>query len=281
VESENFEEFYQSRSSQKFLTSDNPHTRLLLNRMIRWLNVQPDDAVLDVGCADGYFLQEMAKCSPFAKGVGVDLSKDAVESARKTGAKFPQLSFIPASAADLPFDDRSFEKILVNEVIEHVPDDGAVFAEVARVAKQGALVYMTAPNDFSEMLGLFHAYCRRMDRLEGHLRRYTKRAFVTRAAEFGFDLVNFEYSGFLANYLWYSLVVYNSPLKSAAMRLLSRSNTKTMSSAAVESALPDERPAFNKLAAIPFAAMHTVSALDRPFAHSRRCMGFHALLLKR
>ncbi|PCJ21636.1 MAG: 23S rRNA (guanine(745)-N(1))-methyltransferase [Gammaproteobacteria bacterium] len=100
-------------------------------------------SVLDVGCGEGYYLQQLRGASEGLQLTGIDLSKPAVRLAakRKLGA---QLSVINADA--LPFFDQCFDSVL------------SVFAplnvsEVARVLKKGGHLIMVGPGEshLSEM----------------------------------------------------------------------------------------------------------------------------------
>lgn len=268
---ERLDRFYEARNSGKYVTSDNPHNRTLVRRIADWLAIVPSDDVLDVGCSDGYILDRLAARSAFRRGVGVDLSRTAVSAARALAGDRRNISFTQGSVDMLPLGDASFDKVIANELIEHVPDDERVFAELARVTRPGALVYMTAPNDFSKMLWLFRRYSERMDRVEGHLRRYSVATLAQKAAPHGFSIVRVEYAGFVANWLWYSCVVYNDWLKRIAMPLITERHERIGDR-------PTERPRFNVVAAVPFALMSTANFLDAPFRRSSLNMGFHALL---
>lgn len=249
----------------------------LLNRMEKWLRIKATDSLLDIGSADGFILSRLYDRTPFARGVGIDLSSEAVETARAISSRGGALQFEVGSADQLAFPDASFDKVILNELIEHIPDDEKVLSEISRVLRHGGLVYLTAPNDLASMLPLFRAHCRSMDRVEGHLHRYKMSDLKARLLRHGLEVVDTEYSGFLANYFWYRYVVYNVGLKRAAMRLITR-RTGKMGDVAVRN--DAERPQFNLLATLPFAAMRFVSVLDSPFRNSPLNMGFHLLARK-
>ena len=118
------------------------------------LGVRPGDRVLDLGCGFGRHAFESLRRG--AKVVACDMSlaelKDvtgmfkaiAVEEA----ATLPASSWGTATNGDatrLPFADASFDRIIASEVLEHVPDDSAAFAELARVLKPGGTIAITVP----------------------------------------------------------------------------------------------------------------------------------------
>jgi len=92
-------------------------------------------SALDVGCAEGYFMNVIAE--RFGAEVwGVDLSTTAA-------AKGHARHGLPVAAADatrLPFPDGSFELVLSTEVIEHVLEPELMVAEMRRVSRGQVLV---------------------------------------------------------------------------------------------------------------------------------------------
>lgn len=95
---------------------------------------------LDVGCASGYMLSEIAKVYPEAEYVGVDIYDKAIEHARKT---YPNINFKVASADKLPFKDSSFDLILFYETIEHVERPEQCLKEIRRVLKKNGTLILT------------------------------------------------------------------------------------------------------------------------------------------
>src|SRR5690606_38972614 len=49
---------------------------------------------------------------------------------------------------NLSFSDKSFDYILCNHVIEHVPKDDLAFKELSRILRQGGKALITIPGDY-------------------------------------------------------------------------------------------------------------------------------------
>ena len=93
---------------------------------------------LDIGCASGYMISEIAKSYPKAKYFGIDIYDKAIEYAKK---RYPNIKFQVASVAKLPFKNNTFDLILFYETIEHVENPRACLLEIKRVLKKdGTLI---------------------------------------------------------------------------------------------------------------------------------------------
>lgn len=95
---------------------------------------------LDVGCASGFMVSEIAKSFPKANYFGIDVYDKAVIAARKN---YPQIKFKIASADKLPFKDNSFDLILFYETVEHVEDPAQCLKEIKRVLKKNGTLILT------------------------------------------------------------------------------------------------------------------------------------------
>ena len=95
--------------------------------------------ILDIGCGLGMYVAHLREYSDEVYGVDIDPAK--VEEAGRT---LPNVFVSPAET--LPFEDESFDVILLNEVIEHVDDDAAAIRDACRVLKVGGHVVIYAPN---------------------------------------------------------------------------------------------------------------------------------------
>jgi sarcosine/dimethylglycine N-methyltransferase len=101
--------------------------------------ITPDTSVLDVGSGVGgpaRFLAATYGCQV----TGVDLSEPFVDAARylteRTGQS-GQVSFQTASALELPFDDGSFNVVLLQHVAMNISDRPRLYREIRRVLKSG------------------------------------------------------------------------------------------------------------------------------------------------
>lgn len=98
--------------------------------------------ILDVGCGHGRLSAALARRG--AKVTAVDPEQAAVDAARKAvpGARIEQ-----AGAEAMPFDDASFDGVVILNSLHHVPGAklAAALAEMARVARPGAPIVVVEP----------------------------------------------------------------------------------------------------------------------------------------
>lgn len=100
-------------------------------------------AWLDCGCADGGYTRALVDYGA-NRAAGVDVEPDRIENARSERAE--KVRFEVASAEALPFDDASFDGVLLNEVLEHVASERQALEEVARVLRAGGHLALFSPN---------------------------------------------------------------------------------------------------------------------------------------
>src|SRR6478672_9776565 len=96
--------------------------------------------ILDIGCGDGHFAS-IAYTQPIDVGIDVRVGELA-EAAARPGVYH---AVAMASATSLPFPDASFGTVISNCVIEHIVDNDAVLAEIARVLRGGGTFATTLP----------------------------------------------------------------------------------------------------------------------------------------
>jgi SAM-dependent methyltransferase len=106
--------------------------------------------VLDYGCGSGY------GCARVAAGarrvVGVDVSAEATEQARRSSAA-PNLEFVAIEASRrLPFPDGSFDVVLSLQVIEHVRDPARYLSEARRVLRPHGRLILITPDRRTRLL---------------------------------------------------------------------------------------------------------------------------------
>jgi SAM-dependent methyltransferase len=101
------------------------------------------ESVLEVGCATGHIISRIEA----KRKAGVDVSKVAIFLAKK---RHKNVEFKVANATKLPFDDKSFDVVILPELIEHLNKRNAIKAikEASRVAKNKIII--TTPNGIHE-----------------------------------------------------------------------------------------------------------------------------------
>jgi methionine biosynthesis protein MetW len=98
-------------------------------------------SVLDVGCASGGLLAELEGLA--GRRVGIELSESAALAARQVADEV-----VVGDIADpaLPLPPRSFDVLVLADVLEHTADPAEALRHVLRFCKPGGKVVVSVPN---------------------------------------------------------------------------------------------------------------------------------------
>ena len=102
-----------------------------MHEILRRLDM--DARVLDLGCAAGSFRDD--ECS--ATIIRADLEETKGRFATR---------FVCCDASILPFPDKSFNAVILNHSLEHFHDPAAVLAEIKRILRHPAYLYVAVPD---------------------------------------------------------------------------------------------------------------------------------------
>ncbi|HSD62778.1 MAG TPA: class I SAM-dependent methyltransferase [Ignavibacteriaceae bacterium] len=118
---------------------------IIVNKIISSDNICKGLRILDVGSGEG---STSAFFSESNWVVSYDLSLIRLKRQRQN---FPALSLINGKAETLPFQNSSFDLIILQDVIEHIPGRDSLVNEIKRVLKNSGFIYLSTPNRFSIM----------------------------------------------------------------------------------------------------------------------------------
>jgi SAM-dependent methyltransferase len=99
-----------------------------------YLKRQLQGSVLDVGCGIGDFVRS------FPGAVGVDVNTRAVEWCRLQG-----LSVYLMEPDVLPLDDKTFDSVVLDNVLEHLLDPTLLLSEIKRVLRPNGVLVVGVP----------------------------------------------------------------------------------------------------------------------------------------
>ena len=99
-------------------------------------------SVLDVGCAKGFFLYDLAKALPGIKYAGVDISEYALANSLLEVRE----NLFLGNAMNLDFPDKSFDLVISINTIHNLNRQGCkkALSEIQRVSKKNAFITVDA-----------------------------------------------------------------------------------------------------------------------------------------
>jgi SAM-dependent methyltransferase len=133
--------------------------------------------LLEIGCGTGFVLQGLQRAFPSLR---LTASEIFCEGLRVAAQRVPQASLLQMDALHMPFREE-FDVIGAFDVLEHIEDDETVLRQMYVAAKKGGGVMITVPQHpwlWSEI-----------DRLSGHVRRYSGPELKDKAERAGFRVL--------------------------------------------------------------------------------------------
>jgi len=112
------------------------HAQVVLPNLLRVVDLQPSESLLELGCGQGFFLEKFATQSK--KLTGVDLGKALIERAKE---KNVPAELIVASADDLTIlNGKTFDVITIVLALQNMKNLPAVMKNVNRLLSPGGRV---------------------------------------------------------------------------------------------------------------------------------------------
>ena len=105
-----------------------------------------DAAVLDVGCGGGLLSEALARAG--AQVTAIDLAPELVKVARLHGLESGVKVDYQVKAVEVLAEERpgSFDAVTCMEMLEHVPDPGAIIAACAQLLRPGGRLFLSTLN---------------------------------------------------------------------------------------------------------------------------------------
>jgi ubiquinone/menaquinone biosynthesis C-methylase UbiE len=91
--------------------------------------------VLEVGCGTGVLTRVLARWPNVGEVVGVDVATSLLTKARDLAAELPNVTFREADGRSLPFEDETFDVVIFDSTLTHVPSPELALAEAFRVLR--------------------------------------------------------------------------------------------------------------------------------------------------
>ena len=117
------------------------YIRATADRTARSVSIRPGDRVLDVGCGTGVLLASIGAATPGATLVGLDLSQEMLQVAKR---RLPaSATLVTADAQALPFGDEAFDVVVTSSSLHHWADPATGLSEIRRVLVPGGTFVVT------------------------------------------------------------------------------------------------------------------------------------------
>lgn len=121
--------------------------RIQAPTLMRMLQPQEEDVILDVGCGGGFFTYELAKNCKSCIGIDWKLSKELSFAA----SKLLNLAYVKADVQRLPFASQKFDKILLSSVLQMVENDILLLRECHRVLVENGILVLSVPMEYMHL----------------------------------------------------------------------------------------------------------------------------------
>jgi trans-aconitate methyltransferase len=102
----------------------------LAGGVLEWLNAQPGERILDLGCGNGHLTAQIAATGAIVRGF--DASPQMVAAARSRGIEADE-----GTAETLPYAGASFDAVFSNAALHWIHDQDSMMRHVHRVLKPG------------------------------------------------------------------------------------------------------------------------------------------------
>jgi SAM-dependent methyltransferase len=158
--------------------------RAALKRHLR--RADGDAIILEAGCSSGFLLQELVVDWPRSLVIGSDYIRGPLD---RLAQRLPTLPLLRFDLVQCPLPSASVDAVVLLNVLEHIEQDAAAVAHVARLLRPGGVAVIEVPAGPQ----LFDVY----DKYLHHFRRYRLADVCALVEQAGLRVVDRSHLGFL------------------------------------------------------------------------------------
>jgi len=188
-----------SKTNEYYFRAKNNHAPTIRESYLRTAKSQlrliqkysSGTSLLDIGCAQGFFLFSASKAGYITKGI--EISQDAAAYARREFG----LDVEAKPFEELRFAENHFDVVTLWQVLEHVPYPLTILEEVHRILKPGGLLVVSTPNIEGMPAKILRKRWWDIKRL--HLNQFTTKTLTDILQNAGFkNMSSVSYRGFVS-----------------------------------------------------------------------------------
>ena len=159
-------------------TAQNLNSRVALHKLfstnkLGWGNwvfqnyrLKPNQSILELGCGNaGMWKDNMEKIPRGTRLVLSDLSSGMLDAAKAATISLDFVEYKVIDAQEIPFDDNTFDIVIANHMLYHVPDIEMALSEIKRILRHDGSFHATTigKDNFREIVDILHGFDERID----------------------------------------------------------------------------------------------------------------------
>jgi ubiquinone/menaquinone biosynthesis C-methylase UbiE len=178
-----------------------PQQQAMREAFLGGIAFPPRARVLEVGCGTGVLTRRLGTWPGIASVVGVDPAPFLLDRARALASDLPSVSFEQADGRALPFGDDSFDVVVFDSTLSHVPEPERALAEARRVLRTNG-VLATFDGDYATTTVALGDHdplqaCVAATMAQSVHDRWLMRRLAHLVRECGFETISFRSHGFV------------------------------------------------------------------------------------
>ena len=148
IDSKDVVRFYDKYSSRQQRAGVNKRHESIFS-LLKEKGLKPNDKVLELGCGIGTFTSLIIPYLKQGEVLALDISDKSIEIAKQT-YESPNTDFIAADATTFDFEGKTFDVIVLPDVLEHIPIKlhNDLFRKLQSVLKETGFIFIHIPNPY-------------------------------------------------------------------------------------------------------------------------------------
>jgi SAM-dependent methyltransferase len=165
----------------------------LIKDIVNHLKLDSDSSILEVGSGAAGIINYL----PGNKRCSIDPLEDYYSTVEEfVQVRDPEVEFKSAQGESIPYNDSSFDLIIIDNVLDHCEDPSKVMSEIGRVIRSGGYIYFRQ-NIFTSW-GKFTRFCLELFKIDrGHPFTFREQDLDSLLKSLNFEIVENTKNGYL------------------------------------------------------------------------------------